>query len=369
MFDEFTDIELTDGIGEMTNDNTIIDNRMVSCDAVQPTFCGRNQVELETRYQNIDHLYRSDIDRAIDNEDYKEVNRLLDARDEAYGRARVDQAKKDYYDTVSRLYSIQNTTSIFDNTTSFLGNVHHDAEINGHILDETAGDDSILHPVNEQVMTNLLHRWEEPLGRYAMEHFPHHDYGEVEMYQQLSLPVDFNQQELQQICNGICDVLHWKHIPATITDAYWNPNAAYTPGLFTHLTFDDRLFLNPNYANSCINEIGNTEIVISDMAHEIGHSIATNICGNKGTYLDEKMADFISGFADAKLGVNIDVARKWFEWQFDNQGLGGYPISEDRWDAQAAGYYFAHWANGDDLQQALKDSSFVEIIRAYKNEV
>ena len=226
----------------------------------------------------------------------------------------------------------------------------------------------ILPPYDPSLNDNLLHQAIDPVGRYVIQNMGYGPLGrpEPELIHNLVVPDNFSQTDIQGVCNAICDTLHWNHLPVTVTTAV--PNAAFHPGFFTHRTFDDHLYLNPEYAHECVDQLGSTEIIISDMAHEIGHSMATKLCGNMGTYMDEKMADFISGYANAKMGVDIDVARRWFEWHYDHEGLGGYPNSEDRWDAEAAGYYFAHLTNADDLQVALKDSNFLEIIKAYKHD-
>ena len=227
--------------------------------------------------------------------------------------------------------------------------------------------DGTLAPYDDSVSTNLIHRVKDPFGIYTIKN----TYGfsgapEIEEFEDVHLDSQFDEHDLQKVCNTICDALHWKRLPVFMTDGV--ANAAYSPGLFTHRTFDDALYLNPSYAESCIQHIGRTDIVVSDMAHEIGHSVAFNICGDQGTFMNEKTADFVSGFVNGKLGVDIDAARQWFEWYYDSKGEGGYPVSEERWDAEAAGYYFSHLANGDDLQTALKDPNFLDIIEAYKTD-
>lgn len=324
------------------------------------TFTGSDtDVNLAKRYAQIDDLYNPDLERALEQGDVRDFEFWRDARNEAYRQAERDQAQMDYYNTLWELNSIQ--------SIPFKGNLQHpqmsDVSFEGTFGDIMDGD--TLPVVNEGAMTNFIQLYDDPFGLYCVEHGLHLNHSELEVFETPLLLETFTEQDIQDVSNMICDVVHWEHLPISIEDAAWNPNAAYSPGLFTHATFDDRLFINPNYAHECINQLGTTGIIISDIGHEIGHSIATNICGHMGTYLDEKIADFISGFIDGKLGINIDVARKWFEWQYDNQGINGYPISEDRWAAQAAGYYFSHWANGDDLQRALQDISFVDMIREY----
>lgn len=228
------------------------------------------------------------------------------------------------------------------------------------------GGDLLPH-YDENSASNLVERLKEPFGVYAIKNIcGYTGLPENEDFPKCTLPENFTENELQDVCNKMCDCMHWKHLPVSLSD--YIPNAAYSPGFFTHSTFDDSLMLNPDYARSCIEHIGSTDIVLSDMAHEIGHSIATNICGNMGTYMDEKTADFISGFINGKMGVEIDSARRWFEWYYDPNGNGGYPVSEQRWDAEAAGYYFSHLANGEDLLKALKDDDFLKIIENYTRE-
>lgn len=227
--------------------------------------------------------------------------------------------------------------------------------------------EGLLSPYDDSQTTNLLHRLKDPFGIYAIKN----TYGYIGLpdnisYGPIELPENFTENDIQSVCDTICDTLNWPHLPVRITDLV--PNAAYFPGFFTHSTFDDSLCLNPQYAHECIEHIGSTDIIISDLAHEIGHSIAMNICGDMGTYLNEKIADFIAGFVCGKCGIDIDVARKWFEWYYDPVGVSGYPISEDRWDAQAAGYYFSHLANADDLQAALRDPNFLDIVEAYQHD-
>lgn len=263
-------------------------------------------------------------------------------------------------------------TSTIDNMSSFGNSEIGDEMLSGSIVSFRRSllhtdSDELLKPLDESQTTNLIHRVDDPLGIYTIKN----TYGYIGLpeevsYCHLTLPEDFTANDIQGICNSICDTLNWPHLPVNVTDSV--PNAEYHPGLFTHATFDDSLYLNPKYAHDCINHIGSTDIVISDMAHEIGHSMATNICGNMGTYMNEKMADFISGFVCGKCGIDIDAARKWFEWHDDPVGKGGYPVSEERWDAQAAGYYFSHLANADDLQRALKDPNFLDIVKAYQHD-
>lgn len=225
----------------------------------------------------------------------------------------------------------------------------------------------LLQPYDETLTTNLIYRAENPVGIYTIKNtYGYTGMPEVETYTHIDMPEDFTKADIQNACNAICDTLHWPHIPVSLTESV--DNAAYNPGIHLHSTFDDTIKLSPKYAHDCIDHIGSTDIVISDLAHEVGHAVAINICGDMGTYMNEKMADFISGFVNGKMGVDIDSARKWFEWQYDGIGVEDYPVSEDRWDAEAAGYYFSHLANGEDLKEALKDPNFLDIIKAYQHD-
>lgn len=80
------------------------------------------------------------------------------------------------------------------------------------------------------------------------------------------------------------------------------------------------------------------------------------------------MADFISGYFNCKLGVGIDSARQWFIDHYDPIGRGGYPVSEESWDIEAAGYYYAHFASPESLKEALGDKEFIHIIENYNKE-
>ena len=81
--------------------------------------------------------------------------------------------------------------------------------------------------------------------------------------------------------------------------------------------------------------------------------------------LGEKVADFISGYLNRKMGVEIEAARQWFLWQYDPVGEGNYPVSEDRWDIEGAGYYFGQYVDSAGLETALKDPDFLKLISEY----
>lgn len=182
------------------------------------------------------------------------------------------------------------------------------------------------------------------------------------------LPNDFTEEQLQDACNQMCDVLGIRHLPISIT--YVVPNALHSTlvGPFRFTLVDDALSFNPDYARACIENIGSSDIILSDVAHEIGHGMASIYCEKLSTYRKEKMADFISGFLNCKMGVNIDVARQWFQWEYDPMGHGGYPVSEERWDIESDGYFFGTLTDAEGLKVALKDPEFLKLIMDYKTE-
>ncbi len=229
-----------------------------------------------------------------------------------------------------------------------------------------------LEQYDHSIDNNLIYQWENPLGRYMAE--TTHDYNRPlleseNIVPQISLPENFTRTDVQNACNTICDTLNWRHLPIYFDqDSVQNAEFHTLRFIFKRTSFDDSLYINPNYAHECIEHIGSTDIVLSDIAHEVGHSVAFKQCGDIGTFMNEKLADFVSGFVNGKLGVDIDTARQWFEWHYDNEGRGGYPVSEERWDAEAAGYYFSHIATSDELMSALKDGHFLDIIKNYHHD-
>ena len=228
-----------------------------------------------------------------------------------------------------------------------------------------------LEPYDNSIDNNIIYQWENPLGRYMVDMT--HEYNrpllEVEnIVPQINLPENFTVFDVQNACNTICDTLNWRHLPIFVNQNVSNAAFSTWPSIFKRTSFDDSLYINPNYAHDCIEHIGSTDIVLSDIAHEVGHSVAFKQCGDIGTFMNEKLADFVSGFVNGKLGIDIDTARQWFEWHYDGVGKDGYPVSEERWDAEAAGYYFSHIATSEELMTALKDSSFLEIIKNYHHD-
>ncbi|MBR4562841.1 MAG: hypothetical protein IKO26_00095 [Paludibacteraceae bacterium] len=224
-----------------------------------------------------------------------------------------------------------------------------------------------MHPVEEIFKDdNLLSLYDDPFGVYAIRHNATHGLLVDDFIPKPEFGDKITEADLQGFCNQAFDALGLKHIPVKITTMV--DNAAYSPGLIPRLSFDDRIYINPNYANRCIEGIGSTDIVLSDLAHEIGHYASHMAGGPRNTYESEKFADFISGFLNAKFNVDVDVARKWFQMYYDPNGTGGYPVSEERWDIEAAGYYFGKHATFEDLNVAFKDKHFWEIIKDYNSE-
>lgn len=182
------------------------------------------------------------------------------------------------------------------------------------------------------------------------------------------LPKDFTEAQLQDACNQMCDVLGIRHLPISITDAVPNAQHSTLVGPFRFTLVDDALSFNPDYARARIEHIGSSDIILSDVAHEIGHGMASIYCGKLSTYTNEKLADFISGFLNCKMGVDIDVARQWFQWEYDPMGQGGYPVSEERWDIESAGYFFGTLTDAEGLKKALQDPDFLKLIKEYNSE-
>ena len=223
-----------------------------------------------------------------------------------------------------------------------------------------------MRPVEEIFKEdNLLSLYDDPFGVYAIKHNTSHGLLIDDFIPKPEFGDKITEADLQGFCNQAFDAMGLKHIPVTVTTMV--DNAAYTPGLIPRLSFDDGLFINPNYANRCIEGVGSTDIVLSDLAHEIGHYASHMAGGPNNTYESEKIADFVSGFLNAKFNVDVDVARKWFQMFYDPNGAGGYPVSEERWDIEAAGYHFGQHATFKDLNEALKDKHFLGIIKDYNS--
>ena len=224
-----------------------------------------------------------------------------------------------------------------------------------------------MRPVEEIFKDdNLLSLYEDPFGVYAIKHSASHGLLVDDFIPKPEFGDIITEADLQGFCNQAFDAMGLKHIPVTITTEV--KNAAYYRGLLPRISYDDGLFINPNYARQCIEGVGSTDIVLSDLAHEIGHYASHMAGGPSNTYESEKIADFVSGFLNAKFDVDVDVARKWFQMFYDPNGEGGYPVSEERWDIEAAGYHFGRHATFEDLNAALKDKHFLEIIKDYNSK-
>lgn len=222
-------------------------------------------------------------------------------------------------------------------------------------------------PYNEKENFNLEDGIKDPFGIYAIRLN-----GELvspeDFIEKPHIPEDFTQEDLQEACNKMCDVLNIRHLPVIITESVSNAAHVGLRGPFRFTLADDYICFNPDYAKACIEHIGNTDIILSDLAHEIGHALASKYCGNLSVTADEKVADFISGYLNCKMGVDIEAARQWFLWQYDPIGEGDYPVSEDRWDIEGGGYYFGRYTDSSGLKTALNDPDFVKLIVDYRTE-
>ena len=222
-------------------------------------------------------------------------------------------------------------------------------------------------PYEQKENLDLDHGAKDPFGFYAVR-FNNGELSADGFIEKPYLPENFTDEQLQDACNQMCDVLGIRHLPVYVTDTVANAQHATLVGPFRFTLVDDYLCFSPDYTRECIEHLGTTDIVLSDAAHEIGHALASKYCGKLSTYTNEKVADFISGFLNCKMGVDVDVARQWFQWQYDPDGVGNYPVSEERWDIESAGYYFGKLASAEDLKSALQDPNFLKLIKDYKNE-
>lgn len=236
-----------------------------------------------------------------------------------------------------------------------------------HIYNPSFGAKEDMLPYDKKENFSIKDGVKDPFGIYAIRLN-----GELvspeDFIEKPHIPIDFTQEDLQKACDQMCDVLKIKHIPVVITESVPNAAHATLPGLFRFTLADDYICFNPDYAKACIEHLGNTDIILSDLAHEIGHALASKYCGNLSVKAGEKIADLASGWLNCKMGVDIDVARQWFQWQYDPIGEGNYPVSEDRWDIEGAGYYFGKYVDAAGLETALKDPDFVKLIVDYKTE-
>lgn len=252
---------------------------------------------------------------------------------------------------------------VFRETTGSVGFSHPHED--GNAISFGSKEDML--PYDEMSNHDLGNPMSNPIGIYASR-FPDGQINTDDSIPKPNLPVDFTEGQLQDACNKICDVLHIRHLPVFLTTSVPNAEHMTLTGPFRFTLVDDTLSLNPDFAKECIENVGTTDIVLSDMGHEIGHAMAAKYCGNLSTYMNEKVADFISGFVNAKIGVDIDAPRQWFMSEYDPDGRGGYPVSEERWDIEAAGYYFGQLASSEELKTALKDPNFLKIIKDYNSD-
>lgn len=218
-------------------------------------------------------------------------------------------------------------------------------------------------PYDEKTNFNIEDGIKDPFGIYAIRLN-----GELvspeDFVEKPHIPMEFTQEDLQEACNKMCDILNITHLHVCVTEVV--PNAAFVPGPLRYMLIDDYICFNPDYAKACIEHIGNTDIILSDLAHEIGHALASKYCGHLSVTTSEKVADFISGYLNSKMGVDIEAARQWFLWQYDPIGECNYPVSEDRWDIEGAGYYFGKHIDDTGLKTALIDPDFIKLIADYK---
>lgn len=222
-------------------------------------------------------------------------------------------------------------------------------------------------PYEQKENFDLESSVKDPFGFYATR-FNGCELSTEDFIEKPYLPENFTEEQLQEACNQMCDVLGIRHLPVFVTDTVDNAQHATLAGPFRFTLVDDFLCFNPDFACESIEHLGSTDIVLSYAAHEIGHALASKHCGNLSTYTNEKVADFISGFLNCKMGVDVDVARQWFQWNYDPIGVGNYPVSEERWDIESAGYYFGKLASAEDLKSALQDPDFLKLIMEYKSE-
>lgn len=242
-----------------------------------------------------------------------------------------------------------------------------ECEASCHTFYPSFGAKEDMLPYDEKPNFEISDGIKDPFGIYAIRLNSTLDSPD-DFIQKPCIPVDFTQEDLQRACDQMCDILNIRHLPVIVTESV--PNAAHASliGPFRFTLADDYICFNPHYADACIEHIGNTDIILSDLAHEIGHAIASKYCGNLSVTAGEKIADFISGYLNCKMGVDIDAARQWFLWQYDPIGEGNYPISEDRWDIEGGGFFFGKYVDSVGLETALKDPDFVKLIVDYRTE-
>ena len=224
-----------------------------------------------------------------------------------------------------------------------------------------------MKPYEDYAIYDTEHPKLNPFGVYAMYH-NHGNYPPNDFIEKPNLPNDFTAKELQDACSTICKAAGIKPLPVFITTE--TPNAEFQTmrGPFRFTIFDDRIYVNPDYTKMCIEKFGNTDSLLLDLAHEIGHELNSLYCGNLSRYMDEKLADMFAGIIADKMGIDIDVARQWNLWLYDGVGEGDYPPSEERWDIHAAGKYYSHFASVEDYKATLHDKHFLERVHDYSTD-
>ena len=211
-----------------------------------------------------------------------------------------------------------------------------------------------------------------PFGIYAMFH-------PSEIHQQPCekpyLPNDFldrphkeSQKLLQEACNAMCDAIGIRHIKVILTSDPEIKNAAQNSGFLPFTLIDDTLFLNKDYARASIDHFGNTDSLLVDMAHEIGHSLVMLHCGMLKQKINETLADILSTLITCMMGIDVDVARQYFLWSYDGKGNWAYKSSEGRWDASCVGRFWYETSTLEAFLDAMEDRHFRDIAYDYDTE-
>ena len=211
-----------------------------------------------------------------------------------------------------------------------------------------------------------------PFGIYAMFH-PSEIH--LESYEKPYLPDDFldrphkeSQKLLQEACNAMCDAASIRHIKVILTSDPEIRNAAQNSGFLPFTLIDDTLFLNRDYARASIAHFGNTDSLLVDMAHEIGHSLVMLHCGMLKQKTNETLADILSTLITSMMGIDVDVARQYFLWSYDGKGNWAYKSSEGRWDASCVGRFWYEISTLDSFLIAMQDRHFRDIAYDYDTE-
>ena len=103
----------------------------------------------------------------------------------------------------------------------------------------------------------------DPFGYYALRH----NGGELsneDFIEKPYLPENFSEEQLQNVCNQMCDVLDIRHLPVFVTDYVANAQYSTLAGPFRFTLIDDTLSFNPDYMQECVDHLGTTDIVLSD---------------------------------------------------------------------------------------------------------